>query len=204
MSEAEDLSKFAAPEPQLWLPGQDLPDFVVEPEAYFLAAHNSGFEYAIWHECMKWPVAPIDLWIDSMAMTCSWGLPRALGQAAEAIGLPPDKSKDKRGKQLIQQLSRPVRGKRNRDPELLEEMYLYCVQDVVTQMAIRDYFPISVWNMFSNKKIVDFDYETYSECDLKNTGLGPYARHPSTEVLCMAYCVREYNALEKRWVQVEY
>lgn len=31
------------------------------------------------------------------------------------------------------------------------------------------------------------DYETYSECDIKEAGAWMYSRHPSTEVLCMAY-----------------
>lgn len=34
---------------------------------------------------------------------------------------------------------------------------------------------------------VHFDFETYSECDLRSAGAWIYAAHPSTEVLCMAY-----------------
>lgn len=32
-----------------------------------------------------------------------------------------------------------------------------------------------------------YDFETYSECDLKRCGAHEYARHPSTEVLCVAW-----------------
>ena len=45
--------------------------------------------------------------------------------------------KDKRGKYLIQRLCKPYKGERVRDPELLAELYDYCVQDVVAERAIR-------------------------------------------------------------------
>ena len=38
-----------------------------------------------------------------------------------------------------------------------------------------------------NKIQVSFDFETYSECDLKECGAWVYSQHPSTEVICMAY-----------------
>lgn len=37
------------------------------------------------------------------------------------------------------------------------------------------------------RRVFHFDYETYSECDLRKTGASVYARHPSTEVLMLAY-----------------
>jgi DNA polymerase len=37
------------------------------------------------------------------------------------------------------------------------------------------------------KTYLIFDYETYSECDLKTSGAYEYARHPSTEILCVGY-----------------
>ncbi len=39
--------------------------------------------------------------------------------------------------------------------------------------------------------IIHLDFETYSECDLKECGAWVYSRHPSTEVLCMAYAINE-------------
>jgi DNA polymerase len=45
--------------------------------------------------------------------------------------------KDKRGKYLIQRLCKPFKGERVRDPELLQELYSYCLQDVVAERAIR-------------------------------------------------------------------
>lgn len=35
--------------------------------------------------------------------------------------------------------------------------------------------------------MIVIDFETRSECDLKNCGAAVYAEHPSTEVLCLAY-----------------
>lgn len=39
----------------------------------------------------------------------------------------------------------------------------------------------------ADKSYLIFDYETYSECDLKTSGAYEYARHPSTEILCVGY-----------------
>jgi DNA polymerase len=41
------------------------------------------------------------------------------------------------------------------------------------------------------------DFETRSECDLKSAGVYNYARHPSTEVICMSYAVDD--GLVKTW-----
>jgi DNA polymerase len=37
--------------------------------------------------------------------------------------------------------------------------------------------------------VIWLDFETRSECDLKTAGVYNYARHPSTQVLCMSYAV---------------
>jgi len=42
-----------------------------------------------------------------------------------------------------------------------------------------------------------FDYETFSECNLKKSGAYEYAVHPSTEVLCLAYCIGTLKELSK-------
>jgi len=39
--------------------------------------------------------------------------------------------------------------------------------------------------------VISLDFETYSELDLKETGVYPYARHASTEVLLMCYTFDE-------------
>ncbi len=40
-----------------------------------------------------------------------------------------------------------------------------------------------------------FDYETYSEVPLKTAGAYEYARHPSTEIICFAWCVGTKDTL---------
>jgi DNA polymerase len=37
--------------------------------------------------------------------------------------------------------------------------------------------------------VITIDFETRSRCDLKKSGTSKYARHPSTEVLCLAYSI---------------
>ena len=39
--------------------------------------------------------------------------------------------------------------------------------------------------------MISLDFETYSELDLKETGIYPYASHASTEVLLMCYTFDE-------------
>jgi len=123
-------------DPVLWLPGESLPDFVLTSQEYELVAWNSMFEYLIWHHTCGWPVAPIPTWTDAMAMAAKMALPLGLGACAAALHLPQDKQKDKRGKQLIQRLCQPYRGKRVRDKKLLEELYDYCIQDVIAERAV--------------------------------------------------------------------
>jgi DNA polymerase len=40
----------------------------------------------------------------------------------------------------------------------------------------------------STRRYLVFDFETFSKADLKKVGATEYARHPSTEVLCVAWC----------------
>lgn len=95
----------------------------------------------------------MSLWDDTAATAAALALPRTLGDCAEALGLPNDQQKDKRGKYLIQRLCKPYRGERVRDPELLEELYEYCKQDVITENAVsRKLRPLSkqeraVWEL---------------------------------------------------------
>ncbi|EGG92991.1 phage-like DNA polymerase [gamma proteobacterium IMCC1989] len=123
-------------DPILWLPGDDLPEFVTNPSEFTIYAWNSFFEWCIWHHVQEWSNAPIFLWTDTAALAAVLAMPRALGACAKALGLPQDQQKDKRGKYLIQRLSKPNRGKRIQDADLLEEFYEYCRQDVVVERAV--------------------------------------------------------------------
>lgn len=120
--------------PELWLPGEALPDFL--NEHVVLHAWNSFFEYCIWHNTLKWPAVPISYWDNTQAHAMALSLPRALGECGGALGFNQDKVKDKRGRRLIQVLCKPYRGKRIQDPELLDELYNYCKQDVIAERHI--------------------------------------------------------------------
>lgn len=125
--------------PKLWRPGDVIPNELFD---YIKAgaevwAWNSFFEMCVWNLVLEWPEIPIHQWNDTAALAAAQAYPRALGKCGEALGLQGDQAKDKRGKLLIQRLCKPYRGKRNRDPELLQELYDYCLQDVVAEREIR-------------------------------------------------------------------
>jgi DNA polymerase len=100
-------------------------------------AWNSFFELAIWQRVMMWPTIPIAQWNDTAALAAAQAYPRALGNCGDFMGMTGDAAKNKRGKYLIQRLCKPYRGKRVEDPELLQELYDYCLQDVVAESEIR-------------------------------------------------------------------
>ncbi len=113
-----------------------------------------------------WPELRIDQCIDSMAEAAAMNLPQGLDACGSALQLSAELRKDKRGKQLIKLLCIPQEepkvlpaesykskgahtravnahakwlaagGRWINDPELLQELYDYCVQDVVTEMAV--------------------------------------------------------------------
>jgi DNA polymerase len=48
------------------------------------------------------------------------------------------------------------------------------------------------------QKYLGFDFETRSECDLKTAGAFEYAKHPSTEVLCVAWRIGTKEELAEK------
>lgn len=99
------------------------------------SAWNDFFEFCIWNLCLGWPLIPLEQQEDSMALAAAHALPLGLEKCALALGA--SHQKNKRGAQLIHMLCKPVRGKRNMDPGLYQEMYGYCRQDVRVEAAIR-------------------------------------------------------------------
>lgn len=130
-------------DPVLWLPGEDLSEFteLVFGQNSKICAWNSFFEYSIWTNVLKWRSIPFKFWEDTAALALAAGLPRKLETCGEVLQLAQDKAKSKRGSYLIQRLCKPYRGKRNRNPELLEELYDYCRQDVVAERTISKMLP---------------------------------------------------------------
>jgi len=144
-------------EPALWLPGDDLPDWLVyeignaqRPYTlpFKICAWNDFFEYAIMKNVLKWPVPPPKYWEDTAAKAAALALPRGLGDCGVALGLAGDKAKDKAGKKLIQLFSVPkksqaratkgqlIRQLPEDHPEQFEAFKKYCIQDVIAEREI--------------------------------------------------------------------
>ena len=104
-----------------------------------IQAWNAMFEYAIWNcVCVSkygWPPLKLTQCIDTMAIAACNNVPQSLDEAG--VFLNAEYKKDPIGKRLIQKLSKPnTKGLFNEDPELMKQLFDYCVQDVRTEMAI--------------------------------------------------------------------
>ena len=74
-------------------------------DAERVVIHNSAFDRTVLrHVGVDVPVEKI---IDTMVLALLHGLPGSLGQLCEALGVPQDKAKDKRGKRLINRFTKP-------------------------------------------------------------------------------------------------
>jgi DNA polymerase len=131
-------------DPQLWLPGTVMDTRLWDALCgdAEIWAWNAAFERAVWEQTicrdhMDAPIIDPKRWNDTAALGATLALPRALGQCAEVLNLV--EQKDTRGRYLIQRLCKPYRGERRRDQHLLDELYEYCKQDVVTERAIKKY-----------------------------------------------------------------
>jgi len=126
--------------PELWTPDMPVPHrllALIEAGGATVWAWNSFFEMCIWNLVLNWKPVPIAQWRDTAALAAAQAYPRALGKCGEALGLDGDDAKSKRGKLLIQRCCKPYRGKRVRDLKLYQELYDYCLQDVVAEREIR-------------------------------------------------------------------
>lgn len=135
-------------EPWLWTPGVELSKHVLraieDPRSEF-RAWNAGFEIAIWTNAwvrqigIKCP--PIHQWIDTMALAAYFGLPQKLSVAGNVTGV----GKLSSGQRLINMLTMPTAAGERRTPEthphLFEELYEYCLQDVVAEKAVLEFMP---------------------------------------------------------------
>ena len=103
-----------------------------------IQAWNAMFEYAIWNcVCVPkygWPELKLEQCIDSMAIAAANNIPQSLGDAAAFIDA--NQQKDTRGRYLIQKLCKHHKGVFNDDPELLNELFNYCKQDVRAELAV--------------------------------------------------------------------
>jgi DNA polymerase len=88
-------------------------DYANDSEVIF-HAHNAAFEQAIYNQiCVKrwgWPEIPLRRWRCTMAKASAANQPKALAKLVQRLGLPANAQKDKRGKALIDMLSKPTKG----------------------------------------------------------------------------------------------
>ena len=118
---------------ELYTPDQTIPQFMYQNDVTFYA-WNAAFEFNIMKHVLQLPVK-WEQFVDSMAIAAANNLPQGLEDCA--IALDSEYKKDPKGKRLLQKLSKPKKdGTWNEDPELLDELYEYCKQDVRTEMGI--------------------------------------------------------------------
>ncbi|MCG7948057.1 MAG: DNA polymerase [Candidatus Thiodiazotropha taylori] len=120
-------------------PPDKLIEALADPEVTKIA-QNVPFERRVMKYAMGIDI-PINQWRDLKAKSLSLALPESLEMIGSAVGLAEDKSKDARGKKLIQKFCTPRRpSKKNPNPFWLPEDYPedwqvfieYCRQDVET------------------------------------------------------------------------
>jgi DNA polymerase len=130
---------------EIWVPGfTPFPQYIIDHvnEGYAIEAHNCQFERAVWffQLSVKLGIPSPKHWIDTLASCAYRGLPLGLDDVGKVLDLPIQK--DKRGKFLINKLCKPQKPtKKNpetrcRDPELLQELYAYCIQDGEAEDAL--------------------------------------------------------------------
>lgn len=138
---------------KLWHPEMEPPIEVIEQikSGGEIRAWNATFEYAIFNYVgvkHGWPKVKPEQVFCTQSDALALALPSALASTAIALGT--TEQKDKRGKQLIQQLSKPRKATKNKpytritkeiEPEMFQEFYEYCIQDVKTEIAIKEMLP---------------------------------------------------------------
>ena len=135
---------------KLWLPGEKPPVEILEYTGE-ISAWNAGFEYAVWNNVLVkhgFPTLLVERFTCTMTDALALSLPASLDACAKALGL--TQEKDSRGKRLITLLSKPRKPTKNKphtrntieiEPELYQEMYEYCRQDVRVEMDIAARLP---------------------------------------------------------------
>lgn len=123
---------------ETWRPGDIVP--AVFRENRDIYAWNSAFERLLYQHVMVpkygFPTKEIEDWRCTAFMSRCNNMPGALGNAARCLNV--DQQKSSRGKELIKLLCIPLKDNTFcDDPDLIQEMVDYCVQDVRTEMAVQ-------------------------------------------------------------------
>lgn len=118
--------------------------------AHVIVIHNSFFDRTLIRSCWGIEIPPerID---DTMIRALAHGLPGALGKVGQAMGLPQDLQKDKRGEKLIKLFCKPQRQRKQTSratkhthPAEWAEFVEYSRQDIPAMRAIHQRLPS--WN----------------------------------------------------------
>lgn len=140
---------FEAQQPKLWLPGEPVPEefHVAINWNSEIRAWNAMFERVIWKLLLSprygFPEPKLEQYRCTMVEAAALGLPMGLGECARVLAV--DAQKQEEGRRLIQQLSRPRRRRKSdvgdgpffwEDPERLQRMYEYCMDDVRAERAV--------------------------------------------------------------------
>lgn len=134
-------------EPELWLPGQPVPERIRDEQPDEVRAWNAGFERLIWRHILGprygWPVPELEQYHDTAAEAAAMALPRDLNRAATVLRV--NAPKDAEGHRIMLQLCKPRKPtKTNPDlwwtpenaPEKFARLYEYCRQDVRAERAV--------------------------------------------------------------------
>lgn len=138
----EDLTR-GVPISQAWRDLAAQPDVVI-------VAHFSHFDRSALRYCAGVDIPP-ERWLDTGVQALAHSLPGALGKVGEALGLPVEEQKDKRGARLIQLFCKPQpkgnklrRATRLTHPAEWQEFLEYSHDDIVAMRAIHRKLPS--WN----------------------------------------------------------
>jgi DNA polymerase len=134
-----------------WTAKSKRPDELIERirDGEIVEAHNAAFEYYIWNIALRREFPEFDVEIKLDQLRCSAAkascvsLPRALGEAVEAVKLPHKKMAE--GRSLIQKLSKPMAVRNNigvrfnEDEGLHRRNWEYCKGDVRAERGLSEY-----------------------------------------------------------------
>jgi len=174
-------------EVKIWKRGDPVPEEFIEathnPEWTF-AAHNIAFERLIVRDIMAprygWPLLPDERLCCTMARALSLALPGKLENVAKALGL--EHQKDAAGARLMREMSRPRDPHAGEDPngiywqddpEKIERLHRYCIQDVETERALHKrigLLPPAEQRVWEHNLLVN-DRGLYIDGELLETGL---------------------------------
>ena len=136
--------------PELWTQGNPLPAKLIneltDPRNK-IVAHNAQFERVMLSgppgQAINFPKIPINIWVCTAVKAAANGLPRNLEGAAAVLDL--SEQKDQQGAWVMRKLCTPHKPTKKEpwsryttenSPDLFEQLYKYCLQDIATTQAL--------------------------------------------------------------------